>query len=134
MIATRYLIEAGHKNIAHITTGGGTQSIYERMMGYQQALKRRQLRYCLIHQVGSNSIEGGKVHARLLALENRPTAVFASHDMQAGAYEVIFEAGLSIPDDISVIGHDNIEFSQYLRPKRQLIPSNIGGEASVDSD
>ncbi|MFA5447727.1 MAG: LacI family DNA-binding transcriptional regulator [Sphaerochaeta sp.] len=137
LIATRYLIEAGHKNIAHITTGGGTQSGYERMMGYQQALEEAAIEILPEYiQVGSNSIEGGKeCMQRLLALENRPTAVFASHDMQAvGAYEVIFEAGLSIPDDISVIGHDNIEFSQYLRPKLTTIDTFKYrlGEASVD--
>ena len=54
----------------------------------------------------------------LLDQENPVTALFASHDLMAvGAYEAVFEKGLSIPDDISIIGHDNIEISRLVHPK-----------------
>lgn len=137
LTATRHLIDAGHTKIAHITTGNETQSGHERLLGYRQAMDEAgiEVREEYI-QVGTNSVEAGKecMH-KLLALDDRPTAVFASHDAQAvGAYEEIFEQGLSIPEDVSVIGHDNIDLAQYLRPKLTTIDTFKYrlGEASVD--
>lgn len=137
LTATRYLIDAGHVKIAHITTGNGTQSGHERLIGYRQAMEGAGLEIREEYiQVGMNSVEAGKeCMQKLLALDDLPTAVFASHDAQAvGVYEAIFEQGLSIPDDISVIGHDNIDLSQYLRPKLTTIDTFKYrlGEASVD--
>ncbi|MDY0289372.1 MAG: LacI family DNA-binding transcriptional regulator [Sphaerochaeta sp.] len=135
--ATRYLLDAGHRRIAHLTTGSLTQSGYERMKGYGQALEEAgiALDEALI-QTGVNTVEAGKeCMNRLLDLEVRPTAVFASHDVLAiGAYEAILDRGLLIPGDISVLGHDNIELSRLVRPKLTTIDTFKYrlGEASVD--
>ncbi len=135
--ATDYLLDAGHRRIAHITTGILTQSGYERLAGYRQALTIAGIGIDdELIQTGANTVEAGKTcMERLLDLEKRPTAVFASHDVQAvGAYEAILDKGLRIPEDISVVGHDNIEISRLIRPKLTTIDTFKYrlGEASVD--
>ncbi len=135
--ATQYLLDAGHRRIAHLTTGTLTQSGYERMKGYGQALEEAGIALDeVLIQTGVNTVESGKeCMNRLLDLQERPTAVFASHDVLAiGAYEAILDRGLKIPDDISVLGHDNIELSRLVRPKLTTIDTFKYrlGEASVD--
>ena len=135
--ATKYLISCGHRRIAHITTGDITQSGYERMAGYLQALNEAGITvdHQLIQQ-GISSVDSGKAcMQRLLQVDNLPTAVFASHDIMAiGAYEAILDNGLSIPKDISVLGHDNIEISRLIRPRLSTIDTYKYrlGQASVD--
>jgi LacI family transcriptional regulator len=69
-------------------------------------------------QEGDHRVEGG--HAamqRILIASERPTAVLASNDLTAiGAIGAIHEAGLRIPEDISIIGFDDIELSAYTQP------------------
>ena len=58
----------------------------------------------------------------ILNQPERPTAVFAANDLMAiGAYTAIFESGLKIPADISIIGHDNIDVSSIIRPELTTI-------------
>jgi DNA-binding LacI/PurR family transcriptional regulator len=107
------------------------------MAGYLKALAEAGIEadHHLIQQ-GLSSVESGKVcMERLLNLDNPPTAVFASHDVMAiGAYEAILDRGLTIPGDISVLGHDNIEISRLIRPHLTTIDTFKFklGQASVD--
>ncbi len=121
-VATKYLISLGHKRIAHISTGEQVQSGSERLQGYREALSEAGLPYeedlvCF----GVNSAASGKeCMEELLSLDEsgRPTAVFTCHDiMAAGAYDAILAANLRIPDDISIIGHDNNQLSLLIHPK-----------------
>ncbi len=135
--ATKYLLDLGHRRIGHITTGNLSQSGHERLDGYVMALKEAgvTVEQELI-QTGSNSAESGlKCMERLLSLSNRPTAVFASHDLMAiGAFEAVYTAGLEIPGDISFVGHDNIQMSRLIRPKLTTIDTHKDrlGQAGVD--
>jgi LacI family transcriptional regulator len=118
--ATRYLLEMGHTIIGHITTGNETQSGSERLKGYRKALEEKDISFRNeLVQTGSHTYKAGiECMDRLLQLNPRPTAVFASHDLMAiGAYNSIARHGLSIPADISIIGHDNIEMSDMVIPK-----------------
>ena len=70
-------------------------------------------------QVGDHKIDGGKaaMMERLLALPERPTAVLASNDLTAiGALRAIYNANLRIPEDISLVGFDDIYLSQFTQP------------------
>ena len=69
-------------------------------------------------ETGNHKIDGGEsAMVRLLSLSQRPTAVLASNDLTAiGALRAIYNAKLLVPDDISVIGFDDIDFSQYTQP------------------
>lgn len=125
--ATRYLIERGHTEIGHITTGTQTQSGYERLHGYRKALEEACIDYRPeLVQTGSHSYTSGvESMDRLLALAVRPTAVFCTHDlMAAGAYRSIHEHGLAIPEDVSVVGHDNIDLSSMLIPAMTTIDTD----------
>lgn len=117
--ATRYLIARGHRAIGHITTGTETQSGYERLTGYRKALKDAGIAYREeLVQACPHTFEAGVTCMdRLLDLGSRPTAVFCTHDlMAAGAYRAVHARGLAIPDDISVVGHDNIDLASMLIP------------------
>jgi LacI family transcriptional regulator len=67
---------------------------------------------------GNHRVDGGEAAmAKLLGLPAPPTAVLASNDLTAiGALRAISRAGLRVPDDISVVGFDDIELSQYTQP------------------
>ncbi len=135
--ATSYLAELGHWRIGHITTGEGFQSGYERLKGYRKGLSGAGISFnTALVQVGVNSIDSGKeCMMNLLKLDQKPTAVFVSHDVMAvGAYEAIYSAGLNIPEDISVVGHDNNILSRSVWPRLTTIDTHKSelGKAGVD--
>ena len=135
--AVKYLIDLGHRRIGHITTGISTLSGAERLEGYKKAYAEAGLSYrdewfFSGSHCADTGYEGMKI---LLNQKNHITALFASHDLMAvGAYEAIFEKGLSIPGDISVIGHDNIEISRLVHPKLTTLDTfkNKLGQAGVE--
>lgn len=120
-IATQHLIELGHQRIAYVgdylidKTYGFTTS-QERYLGFRQATEQNGLfdeKYIQLGQYGREPAR--QLTFELLDLDNPPTAIFAMSDMQAiGCMAAVRERGLSIPEDISVIGYDNIELSQYV--------------------
>ena len=117
--AMNHLIELGHERIAFISGPMGLSSAKLRADSFTRALRRHGLADDVgMKQEGNHRVEGG--HAamkRLLALEVRPTAVLCSNDLTAiGAMGAIHEAGLQIPDDISIVGFDDIELSGYTQP------------------
>lgn len=137
IMATEYLLKKGHRRIGIITTGIETQSGYERFIGYRKAIENAGILFDEnLVQTGVNNAESGKkCMGALLELKEPPTAVFACHDLMAvGSYEAVFDRGLSIPQDISIIGHDNIDVSRYIRPKLTTIDTNKAnlGSAAVD--
>jgi LacI family transcriptional regulator len=112
-----YLIGLGHKRIGFISGRAELESSTRRLMGYRDALKKAGLK--IDEQLiasGDYTTETGIISARqLLALQNPPTAIFASNDQMAmGVYQVAEELGLRIPQDLSVVGFDNIMESKYM--------------------
>jgi LacI family transcriptional regulator len=122
--ATEHLISLGHRRIAHLTRDLSAFSGRERLSGYREAMQRHGLPVPPEYTPEEPPTrEGGyRCMQRLLALDERPTAVFASKDLMAiGAYEAILDAGLRIPEDISIVGHDDIPAATVLRPKLTTI-------------
>lgn len=83
---------------------------------------------------GNHKIDGGELAMfRLLQLKQRPTEVLASNDLSAiGALRAIRLAGLRIPEDISVVGFDDIDFGQFIHPPLatiRLSRTELGGKA-----
>lgn len=118
-LATKTLIDAGHRDIAIITGNFKKSLAYNRLKGYQKALQEGGISQRAEWVIESHfDIEGGiDSMQRLLRLESRPTAVFACSDTIAiGAYQAVWRAGLAVGKDISIIGYDNIEMAQYLSP------------------
>jgi LacI family transcriptional regulator len=115
--AMEYLIGLGHRRIGFITGRAELESANRRLKGYRDALKKAGIgvdEQLIVH--GDYTTATGVNCARqLLAREKRPTAIFASNDQMAiGVYQVAEESGLKIPDDLSVLGFDNIAESKYL--------------------
>lgn len=121
-IATNYLIEHGHQDIAFI--GGSTVSFLglekeKRYDGFNKAMDEANLS---INKQwvrdGDWSLEGGNQQMMaILETDKRPTAVFAASDFMAiGVIRAIHQSGLFVPDDISVISFDDIEMSTYINP------------------
>ncbi len=117
-LATECLIEFGHKRIAHIR-GPALSPASLRYRGYLEALKRAGIEVRKDWVVAGNfDIESGRrAMEKLLELDSRPTGVFAGNDpMAIGAVYACREAGLGVPDDMSIVGAGNIEGRYHPNP------------------
>jgi len=118
--ATCHLTELGHCRIAHLA-GSVTQWIARhRIEGYRQALAEHHLSYqqVMVSPLGRWDYQAGySLTCDLLQQDPLPTAIFAASDQMAiGAYRAIAEAGLRVPDDLSVVGFDDIEAAAFVVP------------------
>lgn len=120
--ALDYLTELGHKKIAYL--GGkeyiGNQELFieERKQAFVSYMNHHELDASYIYEDAFSTASGYQMMQELLEThEELPTAVFAASDAIAfGAMRAIQEKGLSIPDDISIIGFNNTEMSSYITP------------------
>jgi LacI family transcriptional regulator len=117
--ATRHLLDLGHRRIAVISGPDRVLCSRARLDGYRAAMDAAGLpvERDLI-RTGDFHVEAGFEQARaLLALPDPPTAIFAGSDLQAlGVYEAAREAGLRIPDDLSVVGFDDLPVARWVGP------------------
>ncbi len=116
-LATRYLIEHGHKRIAFISGDLDRESFRLRFTGYQKAMKSNGLKIN-DNYIQTGGLENGYDHVDvLLKLEQRPTAIFAANDINAiYGSQAITDHQLRIPDDISIVGFDDIEMAKMVTP------------------
>jgi len=116
--ATEYLIKLGHRDILHISAYQIRVSGTERMNGYKSALKQCGLKNkCWIEKGSVTAKSGYRVMTRVLKEDRRPTAVLAYNDVSAlGIMRSIKHYGLKIPEDIAIIGFDDIPISAYFSP------------------
>ncbi|KHD84622.1 LacI family transcriptional regulator [Bacillus ginsengihumi] len=109
-IGTKHLLERGHTKIAYCEGKGGSDLAKDRLEGFKLALKEHQLllRKEWMFQHATN-IEGGKMVLRkILAMEDRPTAIFSGSDqVAAGIMMEAQKAGIQIPNELAVVGFDN---------------------------
>ena len=117
--ATEHLLEQGHRRIGMISGHPRLACSAERIDGYHAALRRAGIPVdpdLVLH--GDFFPEGGRARAaQLLSLPEPPTAIFAGSDLQAlGVYEEARRRGLRIPDDLSVVGFDDISIARYVTP------------------
>ncbi len=115
-MATQYLINAGHRRIGFISGDLARMSFNQRYEGYQKAMRYNGI------DVNENLVktggnEKGYDHVRKLMTHEKPTAIFAANDINAiYGYQAIHEMKMRIPDDISIIGFDDIELSKMSLP------------------
>jgi LacI family transcriptional regulator len=115
----RHLAELGHVRIGHISGPASFQSSHERRRGFCEALAASGIEVGPEYdRTGAYTYDSGMESAReLLALSPRPTAIFAGNDeMAAGVYQVARELGLSIPDELSVVGYDDAPAAARMWP------------------
>ena len=134
--ATRHLIEQGHRRIATITGEPWMDAARDRLAGYRGALKAAGIAHDpeLVIEGDWSASAGYEATVKLLALEDRPTAIFCQNDRMAiGCYEALKEAGLSIPGDMSVVGYDDEEISRHLHPQLTtvILPHRQMGQWAV---
>ncbi|PMN08408.1 DNA-binding transcriptional regulator CytR [Vibrio splendidus] len=135
--AVNYLAQLGHKRIAQIS-GPTTATLCKfRQQGYQQALRRAGVSMNPAYStVGDFTFEAGAQAVRqLLALPEQPTAIFCHNDAMAiGAIQEAKKLGLRIPQDLSIVGFDDIQFAQYCDPPLTTISQpryEIGRQAML---
>ena len=120
--ATQYLISNGHTRIGFISGDLDRMSFRQRYKGYRKALTYNKIEYDdQIIQTGG--LEKGCDHvAQLMKLKDRPTAIFSANDINAiYGYKAIYDVNLKIPDDISIIGFDDIDLAKYSTPSLTTI-------------
>ncbi|WP_342754520.1 ribose operon transcriptional repressor RbsR [Pantoea sp. MBD-2R] len=137
-MATRYLISRGYRRIACITGPQDKTPARLRLNGYLQAMNNADLPVLPGYVVtGDFKFQGGfNAMNQLLAINPQPEAVFTSNDaMAVGVYHALYQAGLSVPQDIAVIGYDDIELARYMTPPLTTIhqPKDDLGELAIDT-
>lgn len=117
--AIDYLISMGHRRIAHITGHPRIPTTIERIAGFEKAMhaKAIQVDPALVMASNSDYPSGAALMQELLDMANPPTAIFAANNLLTlGALKAIHENGLNIPEDISIIGFDDMYWSMSLNP------------------
>jgi LacI family transcriptional regulator len=134
--ATAFLASRGHTRIGMIAGQDDTPPSRSRIAGYQQGLIDHQLLFdSTLLRSGAVHDEGGYLAAgELLSLESPPTAILAANDLLAmGALLAAREAGLEVPDDLAVIGFDDIPAARLVWPPLTTVaqfPARIGKRAA----
>jgi DNA-binding LacI/PurR family transcriptional regulator len=118
-LATTHLIQLGHRRIAYISRPSDYRSNLERLTGYRQALDAAGILFDPDLVVpGTGRADGGeRALLALIGSDKPPTAVFCYNDMTAiGLLRAAREAGLDVPQDLSVVGFDDILLASYVCP------------------
>ncbi len=119
LLATQHLIRLGHRRIACITGSSTLNPSYQRFAGYEQALREAGLEFDPgLHRTGDfHAASGWEIGLELLRRARPPSAIFACNDMMAiGVLRAASEAGLRVPEDLALVGFDDIELALYTNP------------------
>lgn len=117
--AARHLAGLGHKRVAHIHGPKSFRSAHERLQGFQIGLAEfgLELDPDLTVEAGYTFDSGVRAADNLLSRKNRPTAIFAGNDeMAIGVYTAARNAGLNIPEDLSIVGFDDTPMAARTSP------------------
>jgi LacI family transcriptional regulator len=116
--AAQHLLDLGHRRIGVITGKLGTTTGADRFRGFREALAAAgAYRSEFIVEGAYDRDSGYDGMQRLLALPERPTAVLAGNDLMAiGAMQALSEQGLCVPQNMSVVGYDDIAFASVTTP------------------
>ncbi|GIU46382.1 transcriptional regulator [Shewanella colwelliana] len=122
--ATKALLEKGHRQFAYISGPSWKMDAQERLKGHQRALKEFNVSYndALTYEGDYQETSGSQGTSYLLEQSRPFTALVCANDeMALGAMTVLREKGIRVPDDISLMGFDNIFFSQFIHPKLSTV-------------
>ena len=127
-LATKALLDHGHTSLAYISGPHWKSDSFKRLSGHKRALQERDLTFDekLVVEGDFEEASGRAAMLQLLSLNVPFTGVVCANDeMAAGAMDTARKQGLKVPDDISVIGYDNVNFTHYLHPKLSSIGCRI---------
>jgi LacI family transcriptional regulator len=126
-LATRHLLELGHRDIATIGGPASTSVAQMRLAGYRRALKEAGIEVPRERMLESDFTSTGGYNAAAILLEgNPPTAIFAGNDMIGiGVLRAAAERNVRVPSQLSVIGFDDIQMSRYVYPALTTVGQSI---------
>ncbi|MCQ4211802.1 LacI family DNA-binding transcriptional regulator [Streptomyces longispororuber] len=114
-LAIRHLLTGGHRALAFVSGPPHLRQVQDRREGALKALAEAGLPATLLRELPTERLDvaaGRDAGARLLGLADRPTAVFCANDLLAlGVLQALYTAGIRVPDDMSIVGYDDIEFA-----------------------
>jgi len=122
--AVEHLKKLGHRNLIYLTGPAGLSSVRRRQKAFEAAAKKCGLP---VHEkqflIGDMRVEGGRITMEsLLDRKPRPTAIVAANDLMAiGAIQAAMAAGLRVPEDISIIGFDDLPIATIMHPQLTTI-------------
>jgi DNA-binding LacI/PurR family transcriptional regulator len=117
--ATQHLLRMGHRQLAVITGPLHLTNAVERLKGFKRALAEAKvpIEPEYVQEAGFNRQSGYQAATRLLRMLPRPTAIFACNDLMAmGVLLAARELGLHCPDELSVVGFDDLDFAEFTAP------------------
>lgn len=137
-LAVEHLASLGHRRIAFIGGDEAIEGVRDRRRAYEDTLARLGLARepMLVAKGDLSQMKGFEAALRLMRMAQRPTAIFAANDLSAfGAIAAVHEAGLRVPDDISIIGFDDIPMAAQVHPALTTIrqPFAQMARAAVDT-
>lgn len=126
-MATEYLVNLGHdERVYHIAGPLSTVSAQQRLQGFQDIVTKRNIKeHKIIEAENFGFDDGYNAVLKLLQEETLPTAIFVASDLLAlGAIKALQDNNFHVPDDVSIIGFDNMEFLKYSRPALTTVSQN----------
>ena len=125
LLATNHLIDQGHTKILHISGPVNQYESQMRKLGYERAMKKAGLKTQVLD--GDWSISTGlELGEKIFSSKDLPTAIFCSNDhLSLGVIKAASHKGLRIPEDISLIGFDDIPEAQYLLPSLTTVKQDF---------
>jgi LacI family transcriptional regulator len=133
----KYLVGLGHTDIGIITGNLDKLSGKKRLSGFKAAFSSYglELNEDLIADGNFMEMSGYEGMKKILSSEKKPTAVFVCNDTMAiGAYKAIAESGLKIPDDISIVGFDNAQYSPHMSPPLTTVNVSLPEVAKITAN
>jgi len=133
--ATRHLIDLGHRDIVHVAGPDNWFDARARVVGWRAELSEAGLPVPEVVPGGRDASQGYQAVQELLRRPTLPTAVFAANDLLAlGVIRALHEANLRIPEDVAVVGYDDVPGSDYYHPPLTTVrqPFDDVGRQAID--
>jgi DNA-binding LacI/PurR family transcriptional regulator len=125
-LAVRHLLGLGHRRILHLPGPSGWAEAEQRQRGYETIMRERRLP-AFVAQEGDWTADSGQAIAMRVLEQERPTAVFAANDETAiGVLAAAHDLGLRVPEDLSVVGFDDVPYARHLRPALTTVRQDFG--------
>lgn len=116
-MATRHLIDLGHRDIVHVAGPNDWFDARSRIVGWRDELLEADLPVPPMVAGGWDPVHGYEIGRRLVSGRRLPSAIFAANDpMALGMVRAFHEAGVRVPDDVSLVGFDDVEGAGYFEP------------------
>jgi len=134
-MVVEHLLQLGHRRIATITGPQTLSSGLDRLAGYRQALEAYHVPVVRELIVEGDYTEESGISSALRLIPSEPTAIFAASDsMASGALKTLREAGLSVPEDVALVGFDDVPIATAVAPQLTTVHQPIERMGAIAAD